>query len=106
VCFFTFLFQKCRLLNIDETQKSPIQNSDTYAFDTLDLDQPAMFLMCVAFPVLLAVLLGLVIAFDFAALMIPAGFFVFARYSILTSLHHVSFFALPFPLPIGFCCCP
>ncbi len=37
------------------------------------------------FPVLLAVLLGLVIAFDFAALMIPAGFFVFARYSILTS---------------------
>jgi hypothetical protein len=37
--------------------------------------------MCVTFPVLLAVLLGLVIAFDFAALMIPAGFFVFARYS-------------------------
>jgi hypothetical protein len=44
-----------------------------------------MCLMCVTFPVLLAVLLGLVIAFDFAALMIPAGFFVFARYSILTS---------------------
>ncbi len=39
-----------------------------------------MCLMCVTFPVLLAVLLGLVIAFDFAALMIPAGFFVFARY--------------------------
>jgi hypothetical protein len=31
--------------------------------------------------VLLAVLLGLVVAFDFSALMIPAGFFVFARYA-------------------------
>jgi hypothetical protein len=58
-----------------------------------------MCLMCVTFPVLLAVLLGLVIAFDFAALMIPAGFFVFARYSILTHLRRV-FFALPFPLPM------
>ncbi len=35
------------------------------------------------FTVLLAVLLGLVVAFDFSALMIPAGFFVFARYRVV-----------------------
>jgi hypothetical protein len=85
-------------LNLDQTRNSEF----SYAFDTSDLDQQAMCLMCVTFPVLLAVLLGLVIVFDFAALMIPAGFFVFARYSILTSR---KFFALPFPLPKVFCCC-